>query len=57
VNLTNAKKKLYENNAMALNKISSCVSDEMLVPMMVEAGSKKSVYKVKQWLEKNYAEV
>jgi len=52
VNLMNAEKKLYEDNAMALNKISSCVSDEMLVPMIVEAGAKKLVYKVKQWLEK-----
>jgi len=57
VRLTDAQKKLYEDNATALNKISSCVSDELLVPMMVEAGDKKSVWKIKKWLEKNYAEV
>ena len=55
--LTNEEKKLYTDNATAVNKIIECVSDKLLVPLMVAAGPKKSVYLVKKWLETNYAEV
>ena len=55
--LTNEEKKLYTDNVTAMNKIIECMSDKLLVPLMVAVGLKKSVYLVKKWLETNYVEV
>ena len=56
-NLTDAEKKLYEDNATSLGKLTRSVSDELLVALMVAGGPKQSVWLIKQWLETNYAEV
>ena len=55
--LTDDDKKRYKDNAMAMSKLTQCVSDELLTPLMTAAGDRKSVWHVKQWLETNYAEV
>jgi len=57
VALTDAEKKLFEDNATVMCKLLECVCDELLVPMQVAGGENESVYRVKQWLEEQYGEV
>ena len=55
--LTDDEKKLYEDNAAVLCKLMECVCDDLLVPLQNAGGPKESVFKVKEWLERQYGEV
>jgi len=57
ISLTNAEKKLYEENAKSRAKLVQYVHQTLLEPMIASGGDKGSVYLMKEWLKLNYAEV